>query len=158
MLSIIYVKIKKKIKCNRLLFCQHSKCWQICKILLNLIIISHCEVHHLSHERCHRITAIQRNLAENLSSVTINTVAANGIAPLGARSFAGTAVIDFGSSIYGASIWNFDYSMWVFPLFTVFTLCFFTPQPSGLEGYCRHGPGGRAAGRAAAKLAEPISL
>ena len=38
----------------------------------------------------------------------------------------------------------------------------FTPQPSGLEGYCRHGPGGRAgrraAGRAAAKLAEPISL
>ena len=30
----------------------------------------------------------------------------------------------------------------------------FTPQPSGLEGYCRHGPGGRAA----AKLAEPISL
>ena len=34
----------------------------------------------------------------------------------------------------------------------------FTPQPSELEGYCRHGPGGRAAGRAAAKLAEPISL
>ena len=34
----------------------------------------------------------------------------------------------------------------------------FTPQPSGLEGYCRHGPGGRVAGRAAAKLAEPISL
>ena len=33
----------------------------------------------------------------------------------------------------------------------------FTPQPSGLEGYCRHGPGGRAVGRAAAKLAEPIS-
>ena len=31
---------------------------------------------------------------------------------------------------------------------------FITPQPSGLEGYCRHGPGGRAA----AKLAEPISL
>ena len=30
----------------------------------------------------------------------------------------------------------------------------FYPQPSGLEGYCRHGPGGRAA----AKLAEPISL
>ena len=27
-------------------------------------------------------------------------------------------------------------------------LCpFFTPQPSGLEGYCRHGPGGRAGGR-----------
>ena len=25
---------------------------------------------------------------------------------------------------------------------------FFTPQPSGLEGYCRHGPGGRAGGRA----------
>ena len=24
----------------------------------------------------------------------------------------------------------------------------FTPQPSGLEGYCRHGPGGRAGGRA----------
>ena len=23
---------------------------------------------------------------------------------------------------------------------------FFTPQPSGLEGYCRHGPGGRAGG------------
>ena len=23
-----------------------------------------------------------------------------------------------------------------------------TPQPSGLEGYCRHGPGGRAGGRA----------
>ena len=23
----------------------------------------------------------------------------------------------------------------------------FTPQPSGLEGYCRHGPGGRAGGR-----------
>ena len=43
---------------------------------------------------------------------------------------------------------------------------FFTPQPSGLEGYCRHGPGGRAGGlvggravgRAAARLAEPISL
>ena len=34
----------------------------------------------------------------------------------------------------------------------------FTPQPFGLEGYCRHGSGGRAAGRAAAKLAEPISL
>ena len=38
----------------------------------------------------------------------------------------------------------------------------FTPQPSGLEGYCRHSPGGRAGGRAvgraAAKLAEPISL
>ena len=33
-----------------------------------------------------------------------------------------------------------------------------TPQPSGLEGYCRHGPGGRPGGRAAAKLAEPISL
>ena len=30
-------------------------------------------------------------------------------------------------------------------------LCFvliFTPQPSGLEGYCRHGPGGRAGGLA----------
>ena len=27
-------------------------------------------------------------------------------------------------------------------------ILFFTPQPSGLEGYCRHGPGGRAAGRA----------
>ena len=25
----------------------------------------------------------------------------------------------------------------------------FTPQTSGLEGYCRHGPGGRAGGRAA---------
>ena len=24
----------------------------------------------------------------------------------------------------------------------------FTPQPSGLEGYCRHGPGGRAGSRA----------
>ena len=23
----------------------------------------------------------------------------------------------------------------------------FTPQPSGLEGYCRHGPGGRLGGR-----------
>ena len=34
----------------------------------------------------------------------------------------------------------------------------FTPQPFGLEGYCRHGPDGRADGRAAAKLAEPISL
>ena len=32
----------------------------------------------------------------------------------------------------------------------------FNPQPSGLEGYCRHGPGGWAVGRAA-KLAEPIS-
>ena len=30
----------------------------------------------------------------------------------------------------------------------------FTPQPSVLEGYCRHGPGGWAA----ARLAEPISL
>ena len=30
----------------------------------------------------------------------------------------------------------------------------FTPQPSGLEGYCCHGPGGRAA----AKLVELISL
>ena len=27
-------------------------------------------------------------------------------------------------------------------------LWLFTPQPSGLEGYCRHGPGGRAGGRA----------
>ena len=26
--------------------------------------------------------------------------------------------------------------------------CVFTPQPSGLEGYCRHGPGGRAGGLA----------
>ena len=31
---------------------------------------------------------------------------------------------------------------------------FFTPQPSGLEGYYRHSP----AGRVAARLAEPISL
>ena len=38
-----------------------------------------------------------------------------------------------------------------------FSLSLFTPQPSGLEGYSRHGPGGRAVGRAAAKLAEPIS-
>ena len=30
---------------------------------------------------------------------------------------------------------------------TVFYVLF-TPQPSGLEGYCRHGPGGRAGGRA----------
>ena len=29
-----------------------------------------------------------------------------------------------------------------------FTAFIFTPQPSGLEGYCRHGPGGRAGGRA----------
>ena len=28
----------------------------------------------------------------------------------------------------------------------------FTPQPSGLEGYCRHGPGGRAAGRPGGRL------
>ena len=59
---------------------------------------------------------------------------------------------------------------------SIFLFCFycnhilFTPQPSGLEGYCRHGPGGRAGGRAggrtggravgraAARLAEPISL
>ena len=34
----------------------------------------------------------------------------------------------------------------------------FTPQPSGLEGYCRHGTGGRAVGQAAARLAEPIAL
>ena len=27
-----------------------------------------------------------------------------------------------------------------------FSLIVFTPQPSGLEGYCRHGPGGRAGG------------
>ena len=27
-------------------------------------------------------------------------------------------------------------------------IAIFTPQPSGLEGYCRHGPGGRAGGRA----------
>ena len=27
----------------------------------------------------------------------------------------------------------------------------FTPQPSGLEGYCRHGPGGRAGGWAAGR-------
>ena len=26
-------------------------------------------------------------------------------------------------------------------------LLFFTPQPSELEGYCRHGPGGWAGGR-----------
>ena len=31
---------------------------------------------------------------------------------------------------------------------------FFTPQPSRLEGYCCHDPGGRAA----ARLAEPITL
>ena len=31
-------------------------------------------------------------------------------------------------------------------------------SPSGLEGYCRHGSGGQAGGRAAAKLVEPISL
>ena len=35
---------------------------------------------------------------------------------------------------------------------------FYTPQPSGLEGYCRHGSGGRAVRQAAAKFAEPISL
>ena len=34
----------------------------------------------------------------------------------------------------------------------------FTPQPSGLEGFCRHGPDWRAVGRAAARLVEPISL
>ena len=34
----------------------------------------------------------------------------------------------------------------------------FTPQPSGLEGYCRQGQGGRAGGRVAAWLVEPISL
>ena len=28
----------------------------------------------------------------------------------------------------------------------------FTPQPSGLEGYCRHGPGGRAGGRSGGRL------
>ena len=31
-------------------------------------------------------------------------------------------------------------------------LPFFTPQPSGLEGYCRHGPGGRAGGRSGGRL------
>ena len=30
----------------------------------------------------------------------------------------------------------------------IMIFAFFTPQPSGLEGYCRHGPGGRAGGRA----------
>ena len=35
----------------------------------------------------------------------------------------------------------------------------FTPQPSGLEGYCRHDAGRRAGWRAGgAKLAEPKSL
>ena len=33
--------------------------------------------------------------------------------------------------------------VWVYDRFIIFT-----PQPSGLEGYCRHGPGGRAGGRA----------
>ena len=28
----------------------------------------------------------------------------------------------------------------------------FTPQPSGLEGYCRHGPGGRVGGRLGGRL------
>ena len=28
----------------------------------------------------------------------------------------------------------------------------FTPQPSGLEGYCRHGPGGRSGGRPGGRL------
>ena len=28
----------------------------------------------------------------------------------------------------------------------IFIQSIFTPQPSGLEGYCRHGPGGRAGG------------
>ena len=33
--------------------------------------------------------------------------------------------------------------------------CLFTPQPSGLEGYCRHGPGaagGRTGGRSGGRL------
>ena len=34
-----------------------------------------------------------------------------------------------------------------FPHFSVSSFSFiFTPQPFGLEGYCRHGPGGRAGG------------
>ena len=32
--------------------------------------------------------------------------------------------------------------------YTLVSSGFFTPQPSGLEGYCRHGPGGRADWRA----------
>ena len=32
-------------------------------------------------------------------------------------------------------------------------ICIFTPQPSGLEGYCRHGPGGRAGGRVGGRAA-----
>ena len=35
----------------------------------------------------------------------------------------------------------------IFPFDDVI-MTLFTPQPSGLEGYCRHGPGGRAGGRA----------
>ena len=55
---------------------------------------------------------------------------------------------------------TFSYTKYFVHSYTVDLV--FTPQPFGLEGYCRHGSGGRvggrAAGRAAAKLAEPISL
>ena len=55
------------------------------------------------------------------------------------------------------NVWEFDFiSIW--SLVVISKVPFFTPQPSGLEGYCRHGSGGRAVGRAAAKFAEPISL
>ena len=38
--------------------------------------------------------------------------------------------------------------VWVFLRLFMSLKLIFTPQPSGLEGYCRHGPGGRAGGRA----------
>ena len=41
--------------------------------------------------------------------------------------------------------WHGTEGMWVDRMLD--SLCkLFTPQPSGLEGYCRHGPGGRAGG------------
>ena len=40
------------------------------------------------------------------------------------------------------------YSTNVVLILSHFFVFVFTPQPSGLEGYCRHGPGGRAGGLA----------
>ena len=50
---------------------------------------------------------------------------------------------------WGVGMFSECFSFYVFEKnMFLFLISLFTPQPSGLEGYCRHGPGGRAGGRA----------